>query len=659
MTDLSVLVPSRNEMFLKRTVEDVLANARADTEVIVVLDGAPAVEPLVQHDRLTVVILPESIGQRAATNLAARLSDARYVMKLDAHCSVAEGFDAELIRAAGELGRDVTQIPAQYNLHCHDWMCDACGHRTYQGPTPAKCPKCPSTALHREMVWKRRERRLTTAWRFDETLHFQYFPEWQKRPEGKLEIADTMTSLGACFFMARGRFWEIGGLDEAHGSWGQYGVEVALKSWLSGGRHVTNKRTWFAHMFRTQGGDFSFPYELRGRDVDRARKHSQSLWFNNAWPGQVRPLSYVLEKFWPVPGWSESARKKVSDAGRAFELLRKIKPGRDEIDRVTGKRIAPEPDPSPTLDSCPAASVPEPGTDVPRLGTGGFVDFGPGVPVTLHGVTSVKATVHTFQPDAFQPALLRPENPTRGIVYYTDSRGDELILSAARAQLSRAAGSIPITAVALKPIPEWPGTTVLPLERGYLTMARQILAGLEASTADVIFFCEHDVLYHPSHFEFTPPRAPRTDEFGITTGYWYNTATWKVDAETGRALYYVCRQLSGLCAWRDTLLAHFRKRVELIERNGFNRKMGFEPGTHRRAERVDDLTSEAWESPVPNVDIRHGHNLTPSRWDRSLFRNQRFTEGWTEADCVPGWGLTKGRFGEVLRGILSGPAEVR
>jgi hypothetical protein len=607
-------------MFLRNTVEDVLKNVRADTEVIVILDGAPAVEPLVQHDRLTVVILPESIGQRAATNLAARLSDARYIMKLDAHCMVGEGFDAELIRAAGELGRDVTQIPQQYNLHAFDWLCTACGNRTYQGPTPAKCAKCEAPSPRREMVWQRRERRLTTAWRFDETLHFQYFPEWQKRPEGKAEIADTMSCLGACWFLERERYWKLGGMDEGHGSWGQMGTELGCKSWLSGGRMVTNKRTWFAHMFRTQGGDFSFPYELRGRDVDKARKHSQSLWFENAWSGQVRPLSWLVEHFWPVPGWTEKAFEKVRAKGAKFELLKKVPRSTEEIDRISGKRIAPEPDPTPSVITAtegPAPSdapeiVPNPATIVPTLGT----------------------------------------IPTKGIVYYTDNRGDELILRAARAQLVRAAGSLPIMGTALAPIPEWPGTKVLPLERGYLTMAKQILAGLEDSTADVIFFCEHDVLYHPSHFEFTPPREPRTDEFGITTGYWYNENVWKVDAETGHALFYYVRQLSGLCAWRDTLLAHFRKRVELIERNGFSRKMGFEPGTHRRAERVDDLTSEAWMSPLPNLDIRHGSNLTPTRWSRDQFRNQRFTRGWTEADCVPGWGVTRGRFREILRGIL-------
>ncbi len=37
--DLSILIPARNEMFLKPTVLDVIKNRRARTEIIVVCDG--------------------------------------------------------------------------------------------------------------------------------------------------------------------------------------------------------------------------------------------------------------------------------------------------------------------------------------------------------------------------------------------------------------------------------------------------------------------------------------------------------------------------------------------------------------------------------------------------------------------------------------------
>ena len=44
--DLSVLIAARNEEFLNRTVEDVLAKKRGNTEVIVVCDGNWPIPPL-------------------------------------------------------------------------------------------------------------------------------------------------------------------------------------------------------------------------------------------------------------------------------------------------------------------------------------------------------------------------------------------------------------------------------------------------------------------------------------------------------------------------------------------------------------------------------------------------------------------------------------
>ena len=99
-----------------------------------------------------------------------------------------------------------------------------------------------------------------------------------------------------------------------------------------------------------------------------------------------------------------------------------------------------------------------------------------------------------------------------------------------------------------------------------------------------------------------------------------------------------CRQTSGLCAYRDFLIEHYTKRIAIVEEIGYSRKMGFEPGTHNRKERVDDYKSDTWESELPNIDIRHNKNLTPNRWSKDKFRNKKFTKGWKEAKKIPGWG---------------------
>ena len=81
--DLSVIIPSRNELFLAKTIEDVLSHIELDTEIIAVLDGAWSDPPVADNPRLTLIHHSRSVGQRAACNEAARLSQAKYIMKLD------------------------------------------------------------------------------------------------------------------------------------------------------------------------------------------------------------------------------------------------------------------------------------------------------------------------------------------------------------------------------------------------------------------------------------------------------------------------------------------------------------------------------------------------------------------------------------------------
>lgn len=305
MTTLSVLIPSRNEMFLAKTIESVLANSGETTEVITILDGTWADPHIVDNPRVQIIHFPQSVGQRAAVNVAARVSTTKYLMKLDAHCAVDKDFDTKLIAPyeSSEINDETTTIPRMYNLHAFDWQCKQCGNRTYQGPRPAKCMKCDNvTEFEMVIVWQPRLSRRTDFARFDSDMHFQYWGSYKNRPEAQDDLADVMSSVGACWFMPRERFFELGCMDEAHGSWGQFGTEIACKSWLSGGRQIVNKRTWFSHMFRTQPG-FGFPYQISGTAQEKARTYSRWLWKGDNWPRAQHSLSWLVEKFSPVPGW--------------------------------------------------------------------------------------------------------------------------------------------------------------------------------------------------------------------------------------------------------------------------------------------------------------------------------------------------------------------
>jgi glycosyltransferase involved in cell wall biosynthesis len=293
-------------MFLARTIQSILENIEDDTEVIAVLDGQWTDPPIPQHERVNVIYLPVAIGQRAATNVGARLSGAKYVMKVDAHCSFDKGFDRIMIDGMRD---DWTMVPTMRNLWAFDWKCYKCGWKKYQGPTPEKCPDCGETKrIKRKMMWVGKERPQSNSYCFDSEPHFQYFNEYTKRPEYLRDLklnnmTETMSLQGSCFMCTRQKYWELNLCDEALGSWGNQGIEVATKTWLTGGKVMVNHNTWYAHMFRTQGGDFSFPYEQRGNDVAKCKKKVRDMLWNNKIPNQKYPLKWLLEKFWPVKGW--------------------------------------------------------------------------------------------------------------------------------------------------------------------------------------------------------------------------------------------------------------------------------------------------------------------------------------------------------------------
>lgn len=323
--DISILIPARNEMFLARTIEDILANIEADTEVIVVLDGQWADPEIPQNDRVNIIYVPESIGQRAATNLACKLSKAKYVIKTDAHCSFDKGFDRKMLEAFKKTGDNVTMVPIMRNLWAFDWKCLKCGKKWYQGPTPTKCREtnfrntgkpCDSNKFMRKMMWVGKHNPQSTSYCFDSTPHFQYFEDWKHREpyitdKKEKGLTETMSLQGSFFMMTRDKYWELNICDEEFGSWGSQGIEVACKTWLSGGQVLVNHNTWYAHMFRTQGGDFGFPYPISGKVQSKAKNFAKDLFFNNNWPQQVRPLSWLVEKFWPVKGWTEEDLEKL------------------------------------------------------------------------------------------------------------------------------------------------------------------------------------------------------------------------------------------------------------------------------------------------------------------------------------------------------------
>lgn len=538
--DLSILIPSRNEQWISNTVDDLLKNKRGKTQIIVGLDGEWAEPGIVDHPDVTVVYASESIGQRALTNRLCLLSSAKYIAKCDAHCAFDEGFDVKLMDAM-KGHDDWTVVPIMRNLHAWDWKCQDCGNRTYQGPTPgtksskfSSCEKCGSMMFNQKLVWNPKPSPQSTSYCFDPEPHFQYFNEFKKRPEGQGDITPTMSLQGSFFMLTREKYWELDICSEDFGSWGSQGIEVACKTWLSGGQVMCIQSTWYAHMFRTQGGDFSFPYQQHQSNVETAKAHARTLFFDGNWDKQIHPVSWLVEKFWPVHGWSQADLTALKEKEAVKPLA------------VTG---------------------------------------------------------------------------TKGIIYYTDNQLPLRIAKPVQQQLLTIAKQkdLPIVSSSLKPMSNMGINVVVQGQRGYLTMFKQILAALEASQSDIIFFCEHDVLYPKEHFNFTPPDKNK---------FYYDINWYKV-REDGYAVHWDAQQVSGLCCYREAALAWYRNRVATFDPDNFDRK--FEP--------MSEAGAVSWKASVPHIDIRHRRNLTYNKWTLDHFRKKDTAVNFeiSTVDKIPGW----------------------
>lgn len=565
--DLSILIPARNEMFLARTIQDLLENIEGNTEILVGLDGLWADPPVQDDPRVTIIHVSTSIGQRAMTNQLCRLSKAKYIMKVDAHCAFDKGFDVKMMSAMLD---NWTMAPTMRNLHAFNWVCPN-NHYRYQGPSGV-CTECQQETK-RDIVWIAKSNPQSTSYCFDAEPHFQYFNEFKKRKEGQGEITESMSLQGSCFMLTRDKYWELNICDENFGSWGSQGIEVAVKTWLSGGKVMIHHNTWYAHMFRTQGGDFGFPYSLSGHDVSHAKKTAKELFWNGTWEKQILPLSWLVERFWPVPGWTQEQLNTLKSQSAANPSSTQIFPKHSSAES--------------------------------RLSRTEF-----------DGLTV----------DDTPPSVI-PSSPTVGIVYYTDNELEPELMKACQRQLKKAAEGKKIISVSLQPI-EFDNNIVLNEKRSYLTMFKQILAGLEAIDADIVYLAEHDVLYHPSHFRFIP------NEKNI---FFYNNNYWFLRLSDGFALHYDVSPLSSLCAYRDILITHYKERIALVEKDGFSYRIGFEPFTHGRIKWPTWYNYKLRISESPNIDIKHGKNLTTARWSKDKFRRQ--PTNWLEKDIntIPGW----------------------
>jgi len=143
----------------------------------------------------------------------------------------------------------------------------------------------------------------------------------------------------------------------------------------------------------------------------------------------------------------------------------------------------------------------------------------------------------------------------RVIVYYTDSNLDEPLASLVRKQILKACGPIPIISVSQKPLKFGQNIVVGEKLRCKQSMFEQMLEGLKAAPEDsIVYLCEHDVFYHPSHFAILP--KDRKHAFFNTNRYHYRLGLDCFLKARGKRAY------SQGVAYRDLWIRHIQTRID-------------------------------------------------------------------------------------------------
>lgn len=289
MEKVSIIIPARNERFLPQTVDDIFAKAAGDIEIIVVLDGYWPDPILEDRPNLILIHRGAAQGMRPAINSAAAISKGEYLMKCDAHCMFAEGFDETL---QADCDDNWVVVPRRKRLDAENWCIQDVGKPDidYNYLSYPDNPADFGGPGLNGRIWTQKA---------------------LERTDPKYDVDEEIAFQGSCWFMPRDYFHYLELMDtESFGPFWNEAQELAFKSWLSSGKVMRNKKVWYAHLHK--GKKYGRGYHLdRGWAKTGATYTKRWLYEDRIWHKQKHPLTWLLEKFMPMPTWPENWKEQL------------------------------------------------------------------------------------------------------------------------------------------------------------------------------------------------------------------------------------------------------------------------------------------------------------------------------------------------------------
>lgn len=288
---VSIVMPSRNERHLQRTIDSLLTNAAGDVEVIVMLDGGPWPDPPLRDDpRVVIVRHNEPAGMRPCINEGAQIASGQYLMKCDAHCIFAPGYDAAL---KAECDVDWIVVPTRHSLDQVVWVREGEGAAVRGRDFNYSILTYPFLASM-----------------YGAGFHAVTFSQQQNRAinaqRAQYPVDDILGAQGSCWFQRTAYFLSFPPLDHQALYFYSENQEVTLRVLATGGRAVVNKRTWYAHAHKGKDNVGADGRVGRGFYLDVRKKRASELcvvnWCLNGWPAEwgraIRSFDSIIGQHW-------------------------------------------------------------------------------------------------------------------------------------------------------------------------------------------------------------------------------------------------------------------------------------------------------------------------------------------------------------------------
>jgi len=246
----SIIIASRNEKYLNKTIENLLETSTGKIEILVGLDGYDY--DVIKSDKIKVIKEEKPIGRRKISNKLVKLATGKFLFEIDAHCIMDLGWDTKL-KCVCDEGNIISCVIDSINEE--KWQTDG--------------NKWLGCYIDENFNW---------GW-----LNFKPQEDWEK-------VEETLSFFSAVWMIQKDTFLNFNGHKEYLGQHVNEDIEWTCNILGTGGHISIRTDVKCAHLFRNE-----FPY--KNNDNYLVSKNLLKKIWDGSNEGQNKNIEDIIKDF--------------------------------------------------------------------------------------------------------------------------------------------------------------------------------------------------------------------------------------------------------------------------------------------------------------------------------------------------------------------------